>query len=87
MTTHDARKTGKASLGATPTNVVYDVIVLGSQLSGAVAGALLVKRGDNVKRGQVIARVGQSGNVTAPQLHFELRKGSSPVDPTPYLTK
>lgn len=43
--------------------------------------ALLVKRGENVKRGQVIARVGQSGNVTAPQLHFELRKGAEAVDP------
>jgi murein DD-endopeptidase MepM/ murein hydrolase activator NlpD len=43
--------------------------------------ALLVKRGDQVKRGQVIGRVGQSGNVSAPQLHFELRKGAEAVDP------
>ena len=43
--------------------------------------ALLVKRGDQVKRGQVIARVGQSGSVAAPQLHFELRKGAEAVDP------
>ena len=43
--------------------------------------ALLVKRGDQVKRGQVIGRVGQSGNVSAPQLHFELRKGAQAVDP------
>lgn len=43
--------------------------------------ALLVKRGDTVKRGQVIARVGQSGNVNSPQLHFELRKGAEAVDP------
>ncbi len=47
--------------------------------------ALLVKRGDQVKRGQVIGRVGQSGNVTAPQLHFELRKGSEAVDPLSQL--
>src|SRR5215468_10549475 len=38
---------------------------------------LLVKRGDQVKRGQVIARSGQTGNVNAPQLHFEIRKGAS----------
>jgi murein DD-endopeptidase MepM/ murein hydrolase activator NlpD len=38
-----------------------------------------------VKRGQVIAKSGQSGNVSSPQLHFELRKGSTPVDPTSYL--
>jgi len=46
----------------------------------------LVKRGDAVKRGQVIARSGQSGNVNAPQLHFEIRKGAAPVDPTKYLS-
>ncbi|MGB6919591.1 MAG: M23 family metallopeptidase [Methylovirgula sp.] len=44
-----------------------------------------VKRGDVVRRGQVIAKSGQSGNVASPQLHFELRKGSTPVDPTQYL--
>jgi murein DD-endopeptidase MepM/ murein hydrolase activator NlpD len=48
-------------------------------------GDLKVKRGDTVKRGQVVAQSGQTGNVSSPQLHFELRKGSSPVDPTPYL--
>ena len=48
-------------------------------------GQLDVKRGDQVKRGQTIARSGQSGNVGSPQLHFELRKGSTPVDPTNYL--
>jgi murein DD-endopeptidase MepM/ murein hydrolase activator NlpD len=46
---------------------------------------ILVKRGDAVKRGQVIAKSGQSGNVTSPQLHFEIRKGSTPVDPSQYL--
>ena len=48
-------------------------------------GDLDVKRGDTVKRGQTIAKSGQSGNVSSPQLHFELRKGSTPVDPTNYL--
>ncbi len=48
-------------------------------------GELDVKRGDQVKRGQTIAKSGQSGNVGSPQLHFELRKGSTPVDPTGYL--
>jgi murein DD-endopeptidase MepM/ murein hydrolase activator NlpD len=52
----------------------------------ANASELLVKRGDSVKRGQTIARAGQSGNVTSPQLHFEIRKGSTPVDPTKYLS-
>jgi murein DD-endopeptidase MepM/ murein hydrolase activator NlpD len=48
-------------------------------------GEIEVKRGDTVKRGQTIAKSGQSGNVATPQLHFELRKGSTPVDPTQYL--
>jgi murein DD-endopeptidase MepM/ murein hydrolase activator NlpD len=52
----------------------------------AHAKELLVKRGDQVKRGQIIARAGQSGNVNAPQLHFEIRKGASPVDPTKFLS-
>ncbi len=51
----------------------------------AHASELLVKRGDSIKRGQVIAHAGQTGNVTSPQLHFEIRKGSTPVDPTKYL--
>ena len=52
----------------------------------AHASELLVKRGDTIKRGQVIAHAGQTGNVTSPQLHFEIRKGSTPVDPTKYLS-
>ena len=48
-------------------------------------GELDVKRGDKVARGQVIAKSGDTGNVNSPQLHFELRKGSTPVDPTSYL--
>jgi murein DD-endopeptidase MepM/ murein hydrolase activator NlpD len=51
----------------------------------AHAKEILVKRGDQVKRGQVIARSGQTGNVNAPQLHFEIRKGASPLDPTKFL--
>lgn len=46
---------------------------------------LMVKRGDVVTRGQVIAKAGQSGSVQTPQIHFELRKGSTPVDPLKHL--
>ena len=53
----------------------------------AHASEILVKRDEPIKRGQVIAKSGQTGNVAAPQLHFEIRKGSSPVDPMPYLDK
>ncbi|MGH6734608.1 MAG: peptidoglycan DD-metalloendopeptidase family protein [Methyloceanibacter sp.] len=48
--------------------------------------AILVKRGDKVTRGQVIAKAGASGSVSQPQVHFELRKGSRPVDPTKYMS-
>jgi len=52
----------------------------------AHASELKVKRGDAVKRGQIIALAGQTGTVSSPQLHFEIRKGSTPVDPTQFLT-
>jgi murein DD-endopeptidase MepM/ murein hydrolase activator NlpD len=51
----------------------------------AHASELMVKKGDNVRRGQVIARSGATGTVPAPQLHFEIRKGSVPVDPMQFL--
>jgi murein DD-endopeptidase MepM/ murein hydrolase activator NlpD len=46
---------------------------------------LMVNRGDTISRGQVIARAGKTGNVSSPQLRFELRKGSKPVDPLKHL--
>ncbi len=45
----------------------------------------LVTRGQTVRRGQTIARVGSSGNVATPQLHFEIRKGTQSVNPTRFL--
>ncbi len=49
---------------------------------------LMVGRGDKVKRGQVIAKSGASGQVSEPQVHFELRQTSKkPVDPIPYMEK
>jgi len=46
---------------------------------------LLVGRGQRVKRGQDIAKVGNTGNVSQPQLHFEIRKGSEAVNPNKLL--
>ncbi len=48
-------------------------------------GELDVKHGEVVRRGQIIAKSGETGNATSPQLHFEVRKGATPVDPTQYL--
>src|SRR6266849_4909495 len=46
---------------------------------------LLVKRNDQVHKGQVILKSGQTGNAASPQLHFEIRKNSAPVDPMQFL--
>jgi murein DD-endopeptidase MepM/ murein hydrolase activator NlpD len=43
--------------------------------------AIMVRKGEEVRQGQVIAKVGQSGSVGAPQLHFELRRDLKPQDP------
>lgn len=48
---------------------------------------MLVKRGDKVTRGQVIAKAGKTGQVDQPQVHFELRQGAKPVDPIPFLER
>jgi murein DD-endopeptidase MepM/ murein hydrolase activator NlpD len=48
---------------------------------------LLVKRGDKIKRGQTIAKAGNTGSVDRPQVHFELRQDSKPVDPVPHMEK
>ncbi len=52
----------------------------------AHAKSLNVKRGDTVKRGDIIAIAGQTGAVQSPQLHFEVRKGATALDPKKYLT-
>ncbi|RUQ73008.1 LysM peptidoglycan-binding domain-containing protein [Azospirillum doebereinerae] len=46
-----------------------------------------VERGATVKRGQAVGKVGQTGSVSSPQLHFELRKGSQAVDPTDQMDR
>ncbi len=52
----------------------------------AHAKELFVKRGDTVKRGDVIAKAGQTGSVSSPQLHFEVRKGATAMDPIKFLS-
>jgi murein DD-endopeptidase MepM/ murein hydrolase activator NlpD len=68
----------------------YGNLVLVRHANGFVtayahASELNVKKGETVKRGQVIGKAGSTGNVTGPQLHFEVRKGATPVDPAQYL--
>jgi len=51
----------------------------------AHANHLLVRKGERVKKGQVIAVSGQTGNVESPQLHFELRRNATAIDPLTVL--
>ena len=48
---------------------------------------LAVRLGERVRQGQVIARVGKTGNATGDHCHFELRKDGVPVDPTPMVSE
>ncbi len=46
-----------------------------------------VQEGQDVRRGEMIGAVGNSGRVTAPHLHYEVRLGHAPVNPYRYLAK
>ncbi len=48
---------------------------------------LLVSPGEQVRRGQQIAKVGSTGSVASPQLHFEVRSGRQPIDPIKFLKR
>lgn len=51
----------------------------------AHASELLVRQGQVVRRGQLIARAGRTGNARGPHCHFELRRNGRPIDPVPYM--
>ena len=57
----------------------------GIQTLYAHCSELLVSVGDVVTKGQVIAKVGSTGNSTGPHVHFEVRINGERVDPLPYL--
>lgn len=51
----------------------------------AHTGQITVTRSQHVARGEIIAYAGETGDVSEPQLHFEIRRGTTPVDPKPLL--
>ena len=46
---------------------------------------ITVRKGQTVRRGSVIGKVGSTGSVSKPQLHFEVRRGTSALNPTRYM--
>jgi len=46
-----------------------------------------VKEGDAVKKGQVVAKVGQTGSATGNHCHYEVRLGNIAINPYPYMRK
>ncbi len=65
----------------------YVVVNHGSGITTLYAhnSKLLVKVGDKVKGGQVIAKSGNTGYSTGPHMHFEVRKNGTPINPEPYV--
>jgi len=59
--------------------------VLGYETLYAHNSANLVREGERVERGQIIARVGSTGRSTAPHLHFEVRRNDVLRNPVTYL--
>ena len=80
---------GEASLGV---HMMIDHVINGEKVTSVYAhmihGSMMVNKGDVVKVGQVIGKVGTTGMSTGPHLHFEIRIGGitgTKVDPLAWL--
>jgi murein DD-endopeptidase MepM/ murein hydrolase activator NlpD len=72
-------------------NLVYGMVIMVTHKNGFITlyahlSEIDVRRGQDVKRGQVIGKVGVSGESTGPHLHYEVRLGKEPIDPMNFLT-
>jgi murein DD-endopeptidase MepM/ murein hydrolase activator NlpD len=82
--------TAAGTVKQTGSDPVYGAFIILAHADGfetmyAHNGPLLVQRGGEVARGDVIAYSGNSGESTASHLHYEVRRGGTPIDPTSYL--
>lgn len=84
------RAAGGGTVGAAGPDPDYGLFVLlrhpdGYESMYGHASRLLVKEGDTVSAGQVIALTGNSGRSTAPHLHFEIRREGQSLDPLTFV--
>lgn len=82
--------TADGTVKQTGRDPVYGVFVIvlhrqGFETMYAHNGEVLVERGEEVRDGQTIAISGNSGQSSAPHLHYEVRRNGQPLDPTPFL--
>lgn len=80
------RAAGGGTVEAAGSDTAYGLFVLlrhpdGYESMYGHASRLLVREGDSVSAGQVIALSGSTGRSTAPHLHFEIRRDGKPIDP------
>ncbi|MFC7966863.1 peptidoglycan DD-metalloendopeptidase family protein [Streptomyces cinereoruber] len=77
-----------SSTGSTGPYGIHLTVDHGGGLTSLYAhlSQLLTAAGAPVSAGQVIGRVGDTGNVTGPHLHLEARRNGSPIDPMPFFT-
>src|SRR5207244_1705110 len=85
-TTDLMRATGGGVVEAAGTDPAYGLFVLlrhsgGYETMYGHASRVLVRDGDSIQAGQVIALSGNSGRSTAPHLHFEIRREGKSIDP------
>lgn len=77
---------GAYSCGGQLGNSVYLTHSDGSQTRYGHLASVEVKKGDNVKQGQVIGKMGNTGNSTGPHLDFQVKVNGEVVDPTNYVS-
>ena len=75
----------KAGFGTGYGNLVEISHGYGIKTAYAHNSRLNVKAGQRVRRGDIIAYVGDSGSSTGPHLHYEVRLNGLPVNPTKYM--